>query len=70
MGVGRDWAYAGWLTEVLGRAEQGGIEDLLILYADYDLPEKEGRRVASTSSLAGSGRLLELMRSPARLRAR
>jgi hypothetical protein len=34
-GVGRDWPYAGWLTDVLGRAEQGRPEDLLTLYADY-----------------------------------
>lgn len=36
-GVGRDWPYAGWLTDVLGRAEQGRGEDLLTLYADFPL---------------------------------
>jgi hypothetical protein len=35
-GAGRDWAYAGWLTDVLGRAEQGSF---VAFYADYDLPE-------------------------------
>lgn len=36
-GQGRDWLYAGWLTDVLGRAEGGRTEDLLYLFADYDL---------------------------------
>lgn len=36
-GVGRDWPYAGWLIDVLGRAEQGQAGDLLILYADFPL---------------------------------
>ena len=36
-GTGRDWPYAGWLTDVLGRAEQGRAEDLPVLYADYPL---------------------------------
>jgi len=36
-GAGRDWPYAGWLTDVLGRAEQGRPTDLLVLYADYPL---------------------------------
>jgi hypothetical protein len=36
-GIGRDWPYAGWFTNVLGRAEQGRSEDLLTLYADYPL---------------------------------
>ena len=35
-GAGRDWAYAGWLTDVLGRAEQGSF---VAFHADYDLPE-------------------------------
>jgi hypothetical protein len=36
-GQGRDWLYAGWLTDVLGRAEGGRTEDLLYLLADWDL---------------------------------
>lgn len=36
-GAGRDWMYAGWVTDVLGRAEQGRQEDLLFLLADFDL---------------------------------
>lgn len=36
-GRGRDWAYAGWVTEVLGRAEQGRHEDLLYLLADWEI---------------------------------
>lgn len=35
--VGRDWPYAGWLTDVLGRAEQGRWQDFLVLYADFPL---------------------------------
>ena len=42
-GAGRDWLYAGWLTEVLGRAEKGRTQDLLALYADYPLDEEELR---------------------------
>jgi hypothetical protein len=37
MGQGRDWLYAGWLTDVLGRAEQGRVQDLLYLIADFEL---------------------------------
>ncbi len=37
-GAGRDWAYAGWLTDVLGRAEHGSF---VAFHADYDLPEDE-----------------------------
>lgn len=33
-GTGRDWRYAGWLTDVLGRAEQGGKGALLVLETD------------------------------------
>lgn len=37
--LGRDWAYAGWLTDVLGRAESGRIEDLIVLgYHDGGSP--------------------------------
>jgi hypothetical protein len=36
-GAGRDWLYAGWLTDVLGRAEQGRAEDFPVFYADYEL---------------------------------
>lgn len=35
-GAGRDWAYAGWLTDVLGRAEQGSF---VIFGADYPIPD-------------------------------
>jgi hypothetical protein len=31
-GAGRDWMYAGWLTDVLGRAEQGTSTDIIKLY--------------------------------------
>jgi hypothetical protein len=33
-GAGRDWAYAGWLTDMLGRAEHGSF---VIFFADYPL---------------------------------
>ncbi|SFR96133.1 hypothetical protein [Sphingomonas jatrophae] len=36
-GDGCDWAYAGWLTDVLGRAELGGADALPVFYADYPL---------------------------------
>jgi len=38
-GKGRDWLYAGWLTDVLGRAEQGKKDDIIVLwgYADQEL---------------------------------
>lgn len=36
-GVGRDWMYAGWLTDVLGRMEQGGDDAWLYLLADFDV---------------------------------
>ena len=39
-GAGRDWAYAGWLTDVLGRAEHG---DFLVFAADYPLDEEDLR---------------------------
>jgi len=42
-GAGRDWAYAGWLTEMLGRAEQGGFENFVALYADWDLAPEHFR---------------------------
>lgn len=34
---GRDWQYAGWMTEVLGVVEQGNISDYPVFYADYPL---------------------------------
>ncbi len=34
-GEGRDWAYAGWLTEILGRAERD--ESFPVFFADYPL---------------------------------
>ena len=37
-GRGRDWAFAGWLTDVLGRAEHGSF---VVFHADYELPEDE-----------------------------
>lgn len=37
-GKGRDWPYAGWLTDVLGRAEHGSF---VIFYADYPIAEDE-----------------------------
>ncbi|RIY01433.1 hypothetical protein D3218_08750 [Aureimonas flava] len=37
MGRGRDWAYAGWLTEAIGRAERGGPSSLPVFFADYPL---------------------------------
>ncbi len=37
IGKGRDWAYAGWLTEVIGRAERGGSSSLPVFFADYPL---------------------------------
>jgi hypothetical protein len=43
-GAGRDWMYAGWLTDVLGRAESGRTEDLLYLIADWEIPDGELRR--------------------------
>ena len=38
-GKGRDWLYAGWLTDVLGRAEPGKKDDIIVLwgYADQEL---------------------------------
>lgn len=36
-GDGRDWRYAGWLTDTLGRAEQEIAGSLPIFFADYDL---------------------------------
>lgn len=36
-GAGRDWAYAGWLTELLGVVEQGDVRRYPIFYADYPL---------------------------------
>lgn len=34
-GDGRDWAYAGWLTDVLGRAEHGASDAIPVFFADY-----------------------------------
>lgn len=39
-GAGRDWAYAGWLTDVLGRAEHGSF---LAFHADYPISREELR---------------------------
>jgi len=43
-GVGIDWAYAGWLTDVLGKAEQGGACNLVYLYADWEVEPDYLRR--------------------------
>ena len=40
-GAGLDWPYAGWLTDVLGHAEQG---KFVSFYADYPLDPEELRR--------------------------
>lgn len=34
-GTGRDWAYAGWLTEILGRAERDEPSGFPVFFADY-----------------------------------
>lgn len=39
-GLGRDWAYAGWLTEILGRAEHGAPSGFPVFFADYPLDPK------------------------------
>lgn len=39
-GAGRDWPYAGWLTDVLGRAEHCSF---VVFAADYPLDEAELR---------------------------
>lgn len=36
-GLGRDWAYAGWLTEVLGRAERDEPSGFPVFFADYPI---------------------------------
>lgn len=36
-GAGRDWAYAGWLTDILGLVEQGETSRYPVFYADYPL---------------------------------
>lgn len=36
-GFGRDWPYAGWLTEVLGVVEKGDTSRYPVFYADYSL---------------------------------
>jgi hypothetical protein len=42
-GAGRDWLYAGWLTDLLGHAEQG---KFVAFYADYPIDEETLRRWA------------------------
>ncbi len=37
LGAGRDWTYAGWLTELLGVVEQGETGRYPVFYADYPL---------------------------------
>lgn len=41
-GLGRDWAYAGWLTEVLGVVERGDTRAYPVFYADYPLDPGAG----------------------------
>lgn len=36
-GFGRDWPYAGWLTEILGRAERDDPSGFPVFFADYPL---------------------------------
>ncbi|PTQ58801.1 hypothetical protein C8J45_1184 [Sphingomonas sp. PP-CE-3G-477] len=36
-GDGRDWAYAGWLTDILGRAEVGASDAIPVFFADYPI---------------------------------
>lgn len=36
-GAGRDWSYAGWLTEMIGRAEIGEAPNLPVFFADYPI---------------------------------
>lgn len=36
-GEGRDWAYAGWLTEIIGRAERRVQPTLPVFFADYPI---------------------------------
>ncbi len=36
-GDGRDWTYAGWLTDILGRAEVGMSDAIPVFFADYPL---------------------------------
>jgi hypothetical protein len=51
-GAGRDWAYAGWLTEVLGRAEHGRF---VYFRADYPLDEEALERWKPPAFASGSG---------------
>ena len=39
-GLGRDWAYAGWLTEILGRAERDELSGFPVFFADYPIDLK------------------------------
>ncbi|WP_076072865.1 hypothetical protein [Sphingomonas montana] len=43
-GQGRDWAYAGWLTEVLGWAEQDDRRGFPVWFADYPVEIAEADR--------------------------
>ncbi|NPD68105.1 hypothetical protein HN018_12095 [Lichenicola cladoniae] len=36
-GLGRDWTYAGWLTEILGRAERDERSGFPVFFADYPI---------------------------------
>lgn len=39
-GSGRDWAYAGWLTEILGWSERGEPSGFPVFFADYPFDHK------------------------------
>ncbi len=47
MGLGRDWAYAGWYVEMLGLAERGCLP---IAYADWYPGEQDERWLTMTCS--------------------
>jgi hypothetical protein len=49
-GAGRDWTYAGWLTDVLGRAEHGRF---VYFRADYPLDEEELERWKPPAFVSG-----------------
>ena len=51
-GAGRDWPYAGWLTDVLGFAEHG---KFVIFYADYPVNPEELRRWTPPPPAAEAG---------------
>ena len=52
-GAGRDWPYAGWLTDVLGYAEHG---KFVAFWADYPLDPEDLRRWTPPPPAAEEGR--------------